>query len=311
MTWASERSPLPCNLIFIKVEKCASSTSGGVARRIAVKHNVSGAFLKTWVAPEPGLWANHGRMSAFPGWSAMARLAQPSFVWTMIRLPAPRCLSEYYHLEVSRARKQPSDERRVAKLGSTTCQDYVFRYLATGEADTPHGLVTDVYSFIGLVERYDESMVLLASLLRIPLTDVLYLVSKDSSDGNPDDMHKPMVPHPELAAESAAVRQFASGAAFNASNANDYALYAAASAQIDRLWQSNRAELDEQLKSFQQMRAEVTKECSHVVAERYAKSSSFNYQQSYGLCYWNDNGCGYKCIDSFVERRGRHLLAAL
>ena len=49
------------------------------------------------------------------------------------------------------------------------------------QSGSPLTLVRDTFSFIGIVERYDESLVLLASMLRIPLTEVLYLKAKDST----------------------------------------------------------------------------------------------------------------------------------
>ena len=103
-----------------------------------------------------------------------------------------------------------------------------------------------------------------------------------------------MVAHPPLSNEPAAVREHAMSAAFNRSNANDYALYAAASNEIDRRWAADKAELDANLATFKRMLSEVTEECKHVLDERYAHLEPF---QAHGLCYWNDNGCGYECID--------------
>lgn len=51
------------------------------------------------------------------------------------------------------------------------CENFVFNYIRpTRNTSDPLLLVRSTYSFIGLAERYDESMVLLASILRVPLS---------------------------------------------------------------------------------------------------------------------------------------------
>ena len=238
--WTSASSPLPCNILYIKVHKCASSTAGGVARRIAALHHISGVDSTTLSSraikgPEPAVAANHGNLSR--KWNAMKKLHMRSFLWTMIRLPVSRCMSFYYF----QLRDLKSKESRRNMPGKVqylrqSCNNYVFNYLISKDSDTPQSLVGSalvggVYGFIGLAERYDESMVMLSYLLRIPLSDVLYLKSKEST-------MKGLVKHPSMAEEALAVRSFAVSAAFNRSNAKDYALHAAASKELDRRWRS-------------------------------------------------------------------------
>jgi len=38
------------------VIKCASSTTGGVVRRIAAHNNLSGVHDKSWIGPELGIY---------------------------------------------------------------------------------------------------------------------------------------------------------------------------------------------------------------------------------------------------------------
>jgi len=143
----------------------------------------------------------------------------------------------YYYFLMFAARKKVSASDKV-KYMRGSCQNFMFEYLKRAHSsDTPGSLVGGtlvggVYGFIGLVERYDESMVMLSYLLRIPLSDVLYLKSKESS--------KRAVLHPSITEEEFAVRSYAAGAEFNTSNALDYQLYAAASAELDRRWRSTQ-----------------------------------------------------------------------
>ena len=43
------------NLVYIKLPKCASSTTGGVARRIAAHQGLSGTRGRAWIKKEPGV----------------------------------------------------------------------------------------------------------------------------------------------------------------------------------------------------------------------------------------------------------------
>lgn len=303
MEWAEDASPLPCNLVFIKVAKCASSTTAGVVRRIAAHNQLSGVWHDTvWSmspppsAPEPGIWANHGHLAL--KWGALRQLQQRTVLLTMVRLPATRCLSEYYHFEETR--RGSSNEARAKVAALKGCKNFIFNYVTPGSGTwLARQLVEDVYSFVGVVERYDESMVLLASLLRVPLSHVLYLKAKNSNGGvdfteaygftGPS-----FVPHPPLEQEPSAVSAFAASADFNHSNKHDYELHAMANAALDRRWRTNQVELDAGLARFREMRARATELCADE-AENEAS------------CYWQDNGCAYKCLDRhFGETRVRH-----
>lgn len=278
MKWAEDASPLPCDLVYIKVTKCASSTTGGVVRRIAAHHELSGAHLTTWATPEPGIWANHGHL--YSKWTDLGRLRQRAVLVTFVRLPASRCLSEYYHFKETRRGASNEARRKVAALKG--CKDYVTNYVSPPGTWSARQLVEDVYSFVGVVERYDESMVLLASLLRVPLSHVLYLKAKNSNGGGADDLGVAFVPHPPLEQEPREVSAYAASADFNHSNRRDYELHAVANAALDRRWRANRAELDASLARFQGMRARAVELCG---------------EHEDAACYYNDNGCAYQCLD--------------
>ena len=65
--------------------------------------------------------------------------------------------------------KNNTAENRVRYLQG--CRNAVFNYIRPSRnTSDPLSLVRSTYSFIGLAERYDESMVLLASILRVPLS---------------------------------------------------------------------------------------------------------------------------------------------
>ena len=56
----NESTRLHVNVVYIKMFKSASSTTGGVVRRIGAHHGLSGYRESDWIRREPGLWASHG-----------------------------------------------------------------------------------------------------------------------------------------------------------------------------------------------------------------------------------------------------------
>ena len=254
---AASPSLMPCNLVYIKVTKCASSTSGGVTRRIGAYNNLSGVPNATWIKSEPGLWANHGAWNTTTGrihWQSMLHFRLRTFLWTVVRQPASRCLSHHYfnfrETKTTLKRQQLADSTHEKLVKLQQCKDHAFNYIRPPDeaarsfglrAWTPAALVDRVYSFVGLVERYDESMVLLASLLGIPLSQVLYLPSKDSRTSH--QYGHAMVPHASLSDEPGEVRQAATSAAFNESNAADLELHRLAGERRRHVTSSHDLEL--------------------------------------------------------------------
>jgi hypothetical protein len=56
----------------------------------------------------------------------LAHLVRPSFIFSMVRDPAARCLSAFYHFGVSCGNVTPTDEHKLAAL--RTCEDIQYRY---------------------------------------------------------------------------------------------------------------------------------------------------------------------------------------
>lgn len=77
-----------CNLVFVKVAKCASSTTGGIIRRIGAHYGLSGVHGTEWIKKEPGIWANHGTLNSTgpPSMVLMARLNSPTLLMLLFAL---------------------------------------------------------------------------------------------------------------------------------------------------------------------------------------------------------------------------------
>ena len=157
-------------------------------------------------------------------------------------------------------------------------------------------LVSNVYSFVGLVERFDESVVLLASMLNLPLHTVLYLTSKNSSEGRRDPLGKAMVAHPTLDAEPPSVRAYAESSEFRRNNALDMRLWKAAYTTLQARWAAHAPMLEERLSTFRSMLGRARDEC---VPFSSNTSQSLDHVME---CYWHDHGCGHVCLDRLFAR---------
>ena len=80
-TSSARNATLKRNLIYIKIPKTASSTTAGVARRIAHVNGLSGWDTCGWIQREPGVWANHAPMAHLG--SKIAALEMDSAIFTM------------------------------------------------------------------------------------------------------------------------------------------------------------------------------------------------------------------------------------
>ncbi|KAK7242678.1 hypothetical protein SO694_00016359 [Aureococcus anophagefferens] len=167
-------------LLYVKLPKCASSTTGGVARRVAARHGLVGA-RKTGKhhCPPPDasavpcgpfrngqqVWANHMKLR-----EAILHVPSPLerrvFLFTVVRDPMARAVSNYLHFGVTRKHKPHNDSDIGAYLLGMHDGPLV-SYASPGPGDAPARLLA-TYDLVGTVELYDETMTLLKGALGVP-----------------------------------------------------------------------------------------------------------------------------------------------
>ena len=85
------------NLIFIKIPRCASSTTGGLIRNLAAQHGLNGVgqtYSKGDCSiVEPGVFANHAKLYLMEPF--LAPLQRPAVYVSVVRDPISRCMSEF------------------------------------------------------------------------------------------------------------------------------------------------------------------------------------------------------------------------
>mmetsp|Transcript_3367 Transcript_3367/g.9898 ORF Transcript_3367/g.9898 Transcript_3367/m.9898 type:complete len:477 (+) Transcript_3367:205-1635(+) len=279
------------DLLFLKGPKCASSTTAGLARRIAAHYGVhcqgcgnSGAVR----ASHPRLIAGH--ISHNSQLDRVIHNLNPSaFVWTFVREPAERCLSEFYHFRVTRRGVEPSDAN-VLSFASSVCNEYIWRY---------HHLDVheDRVNFYGIVERMNESLLILAHRLGLTFGDIIFASAKVTGQSIPiHDMFgrpaKTLVPHIPLRKQSEEVQAYFHGE-FMTKNTKEYTLYRRAHELLDDFIEKiGRDRFQEQLEYFNAMVKKVHAECEVYNKQGYIADKS--------QCYWRDNGCAYSCLDKYA-----------
>lgn len=266
------------NMIFVKVPKCASSTASGVARRVAMRFGLYGVqedlVESDWrhlSVREPLVLANHLYLRNMER-DLLWNLTKPVFpLWTMLREPSAQAMSAFYYFEVRKKGEAPSLEAKLAYLNESIAKatwNFVPSWVLPSRCRHDRArlveCVFETYHFVGVAEYFDESMVLLAEVAQVPLSSVLYLASKKNTIQT--DRH---------GLESYFEHDYVAARAF------DYRLWEAATARVRAAFQNE--DRQRKLESYRRMLALVRAECAS--------------PHDLSICYWNDNGCGYACID--------------
>lgn len=176
------KTPLKKGFLFVKSPKTGSSTGSGITLRIAHnigrRHNYS--TCKSRFHHSTGLHMKYAE-----------RNKKRSFLWSIVRDPTSRAISEFFHFRVSRNEVEPSDKNFIKFLKSEFLPDLQLRYLTLKKyegmqrgksMDGNYTMIVDAvntilldYDFIGVTERMDDSAVALQLLLGLETSDVMYL----------------------------------------------------------------------------------------------------------------------------------------
>jgi len=265
------RDCLALNMIYIKVGKTGSSTTGGIMRRIASRHCLFGVTEELSEARpvnfEPAVSANHGHATCKVTLNQQGFI-NPAILVTQIRDPAARALSHFYWFESRETFAKPDEV--IAYLQSNISGSYELDYI---RLDNDAGVSQTIanYTLIMILERLPESLVVLKHLLRLEFCDLLFVSSKVATDPT------------GLSEQPPEVSSYFASPEFSKRYEPDLLLYAAANRSLD-LWidRIGRKEFQEDLAAFSSLLDQVKSQCSHETHP----------------CYWGDNGCGYQCIDS-------------
>jgi hypothetical protein len=315
-------------LIYVKVPKAASSTFAGINIRIArnvgqrtvdslrvgVFHRLPSFFGKR----SPVVCSHtyhHGRKQFLE-----RETPNRTLVWTFLRDPARRAMSEFYHFEASRKGTLPTNGRLKRFLEKK--KSYQFNYIADDLAPkvqvvSPHQVLTTpqkkkdpfeairqqvmtAYDFIGLVERKDESLAVLTLLWDLKPHDLIVLKAKQSG-GYDDGRFNATCTKIRTPSGNGSdyIRDYLT-TEFPRDN-QDYALYAVVSRSLDKtIHFLGQDRVQEQVKRLRALQDLAEQECQALAVYPCAANGTRQLEAAAKNCYWSDCGCGYRCVDRVI-----------
>jgi hypothetical protein len=289
-------------LLFLKPVKVGSSTALGVNLRIA-EHEAQ-RQNKTFGR----CTATHGHAQ---GYYFKDRIPNKSVLWSMIRDPTKRAVSEFFHFIVSREKVEPTPWNFVQYIHSNkiNSRNYNLKLhdpTGSGSGPTPSAVhrILNAYDFIGITERFDESMVVLQLLLHLPTSDVLYLNAKRA--GNYDDgASKNLCVYIVPSFVTPGMAEYFESNEWKSRVEKDYVLYHAVNASLDHTINHaiGREKFDAALRKFRYAQQIVNDECADE-AKFPCTPDGVKVGEQATDCYHKDSGCGKSCINRVVEERG-------
>lgn len=289
-------------MFFTKIPKCSSSTLAGIAVQIA--RNTAARRKKAGIPNTPKeclVKANHGLYDKL-----MLRDKNRSMLWTFLREPAKRQVSAYFHFQVSRLGYDAKNDTafRYQILRTYSAAHYMTGYVMRAKPwkkrtlEEKVGYVMDAYDFIGLVERYHESLILLKMIFNLELRDILYTSAKRSGGYDDGEFNQtctlivPSVVSPEMKA------WFQNSTEWSDFAALDILLYRVIDKSIDLTIDAfGREEVQRQVAVLERALQYTDEMCGPTVILPCSANGTRRRGKD-TTCVDHDWACGHKCIET-------------
>jgi hypothetical protein len=331
-THDDKRNPSATTLVLIKVPKSASSTVAGVALRLEQQlvncradwqHGTAAMKQQQEREQQPALLAAAAIASSNSSRNNSNNKDRSTFWIAPIRDPAGRALSSVYFHQVSfhaRAVKSsvsPSISFLTDHLMKVP-KNFIFHYVCTDQQDEQEQdewssstssareiaamrRTVSSYDFFLVVDRLDESLVLLSILLNVPLTHILTVNSKQagswySSNSRCIRLHSPS---PTIRTELQE-KVFATNA-WTTKHALDQLLYDIANASLTATIRHHQAAFDIRWQEYKTWQERIATTCATMDVFPCSFDGTQQLNVSEANCYLRDFGCGYPCIDALVK----------
>lgn len=296
--------------MFMKLMKTGGSTAAGINIRIMrhaaekkrVQDNVAGKFQFC-----------QGRFEHSWGFDMLADREKggASYLWTIVRDPTMRAVSQFFHFQVSREGTEASDYQfqRYLHAEKNTFSNYYLQVLTNEE--TPEIFSSGApavinklfyeYDFIGVTERMDESAVALMMLLNVPMGSILYLNAKGNG-GYDDGGYKGKCFFIQQSNISKGMKKFFDNRHWRATVKWDKLLHQAANRSLDMtIDRLGRTEFDDNLAKFRHAQTLAHERCLPLEVFPCTSSGDRNPNKH---CLWRDSACGSDCLDELATELG-------
>lgn len=309
-----QRAPTKRGLLFVKEMKTGSSSVGGVVIRIA--RNLPKRYGYDFDQCSTRFDHCPARTMKYK-----KRIRPDSFLFTFVREPSTRFISQFFHFMVSRQKIEPSDYNIQAYfvknpylhdyyLNDLSLSSYPPKNLSSYEKPAyrlraAKAIVHD-YDFIGITERMDESLVVLQHLLHLPTSDIMHLNAK-SNGGFDDGAFNSTCVFIVPSYTSATMKIWLENSSvWKDKIRGDEMLYNAAYRSLDLTIDSlGREQFEEKLEKFRRAQKLALEKCSSNLtmpcSPEGVRAKVLDVNKFASDCLWLDSGCGYKCLDEISD----------
>jgi len=182
--------------------------------------------------------------------------------------------------------------------------NYQSKYLdlpSQNEQSSSTERIINGYDFLGVTDRMEESLVVLAMLAQIPLTDVVIYYSKQSggygfAKGNEDCVKL------EKKWTTPKIDEYILGD-YQKANKDDYLLYNAAQRSLDKTIDAlGRKRVEENVELLKSLRQQNEDQCTSKTTMPCPQPKDESMKEEHKRltkesCYFADFGCGHACTD--------------
>ena len=302
--YRGKNSKLGGGLFMTKPAKVGGSTAAGVHLRIM--HQLSERLEKDFAVCRGNF--RHG-----PAWH-YKDIAKQSFLWSIVRDPTKRAISEFFHFQVSRAKMEPTETNFLGKLkmlpplpknfhkvghyGEVLSLESKRNKRKMDALDVYKGIL-ESYNFIAVTERMDESLVVLKELLGLKTSDILYLSAKQN--GGWDDGKAGGCVLIQKSYVSPGMHEVFESHEWLSKNEYEMALHVAVNKSLDLTIDERigRNRFEKVLAEYQHLQQLVRRRCEEE-AKYPCTAEGKRRNDDETDCYWGDAGCGFPCIDRVV-----------
>ncbi len=224
--------------------------------------------------------------------------------------------SHFFYFAVSRRNVTATEDSILSMLKNPTYwqrHNYISKYLDlpsqnqnneqyqnNEESSSSTERIINGYDFLAVNERMEESLVVLAMLAQIPLTDVVVYSSKLSGGYNFALNQKGCV-LTQKKWTTPKIDEYIIGD-YRSANKDDYLLYNAAQRSLDKTIDAlGRKRVEENVELLRNLQQQNEEQCASEVAmpcpipEGVKKKEHFRLARE--SCYYDDFGCGHACTD--------------
>ena len=320
-------------LVYVKIPKTGSSTNVGIniqiARHVAARRRNNNNNNNR---QRHGWWWPFHRSADVPvscsytyrhGRDHLLNRHDPSLLWSFVREPASRALSEYYHFEISRPGRLPTSISLQNFLHAR--RNYQFLYLVDhpdpqallqGQSFSEeeeevvevvetmiHQFILQPYHFVGVLERTLESLAVMKLLWGLETPDLIVLSAKTSGgydDGRSDEegrcvrIQRPPQVLPTMIQDYMATQ-------FHQGNV-DYRLYDMVNKKLDdTIDHLGRNVVDQEVQRLETLQHVAEGACQKKAVFPCSANGTLQTDAATNDCYWTDSGCGYRCVQEAIQ----------